>query len=144
MREGVLEGPSELPLEGGEWGCAVSVSAAASGVGVNVTLQQLRLDAALGDFLALNPGSAADGTKAAVFSWTLSRPLQMSMPARDAFFVRLRVAPRTRTDQSTNGLGFKITYDTFGNNARTLSHFGHSYFAVRNLKFSQWFYKKKF
>jgi len=36
------------------------------------------------------------------------------MPARDAFFVRLRVAPRTQPGQTTAGLGFKITYDTFG------------------------------
>jgi len=53
---GVLESPSELPLEGGEWGCAVSVAPAASGLGVNLTLQQLQLDAALGDFLTLNAG----------------------------------------------------------------------------------------
>jgi hypothetical protein len=52
----VLESPSELPLEGGEWGCAVAVAPAASGLGVNLTLQQLQLDAALGDFLTLNAG----------------------------------------------------------------------------------------
>lgn len=113
MGGGVLESPSELPLEGGDWGCAVSVAPPASGLGVNLTLQQLRLDAALGDFLTLNAGPTPHAPTTAVFSWTLSKPMLMSMPERDSFFVRLRVAPRT-PEQNTAGLGFKITYDTFG------------------------------
>jgi len=53
--DGSLESPDPIPPEGGVWTCPVTLAAGA-GLGVNITLKQLNLDASLGDYLTINAG----------------------------------------------------------------------------------------
>ncbi|XP_065341835.1 uncharacterized protein LOC135940737 isoform X1 [Cloeon dipterum] len=108
--------PNVIQVENPTQGLECRAGLPSTGLGVNVTLEWLSLEANYGDYLVINPGTTTNIKQTAIFTWNVKNPVHVVMPARDDFSLRLKVGERPAGPQQrkANGmLGFKLRFTTF-------------------------------
>ncbi|XP_059475072.1 uncharacterized protein LOC132196432 isoform X2 [Neocloeon triangulifer] len=111
-KPGTIEGPSVIPPEGWDFSCSTSNGQPHTGLGVNITLDKLNLNADLGDYLLINPGTEIDKSSSALLTWKIKKPIQFSMPVRDNFTIKLVLGARLE-EENVGDVTFRLRYSNF-------------------------------